>query len=230
MFSRSRFPGERPRPVAIFDSAKCVRVRRLTRSYAQEVVGETLDLHRAGAVTFFSDTEHTKWTCDPSLSLWMEKRSVCEIAILHLSKGKRDRDVIELHFSKPLSKAKKLAILALTECLARIYATRRPGFIVGAISRENTTPRSAVELGDILILSAENPAGLTRMEYRVCALVGRGLATKTVASELAISINTVRTHLRRIYSKTGYANYYELSHRLVSLSERIGMLDTQQRA
>jgi DNA-binding CsgD family transcriptional regulator len=223
MISRTRIAGERPQAVTMFDSTKCVSVRRLARSYAQEVVGETLDLHGAGTASFFSDSELTVWTCNPALSLWMEKRSIQEIAILHLSTGKRSRDTIELHFSEQLSKPKKLAIVALAGCLARVYATRQLGLFVEAIARRKNTSREISDLNNVPILSHQNPAGLTRMEYRVCTLVGRGLASKTVAGDLAVSINTVRTHLRHIYAKTGYANYYELSHRLVSLSERFGM-------
>jgi DNA-binding NarL/FixJ family response regulator len=47
----------------------------------------------------------------------------------------------------------------------------------------------------------------TRREQELIELVGRGLQNRAIASELNISVNTVRTHLRNIIRK------YKLSNR-----------------
>jgi DNA-binding NarL/FixJ family response regulator len=44
---------------------------------------------------------------------------------------------------------------------------------------------------------------LTSRERDVAALVARGLTDKTIAHELHISSHTVRTNLKRIFSKFG---------------------------
>jgi len=46
--------------------------------------------------------------------------------------------------------------------------------------------------------------GFTRKEASVAALIGAGLNLNQVASELTVSVNTVKTHLRGIYEKTGF--------------------------
>ena len=45
--------------------------------------------------------------------------------------------------------------------------------------------------------------GLTDRERDVAALVALGLADKTIAHELDISFHTVRSHLKRIFTKIG---------------------------
>lgn len=45
--------------------------------------------------------------------------------------------------------------------------------------------------------------GLTFAEARVASRLARGADLTTIAEELRVSRETVRTHLKRIYSKTG---------------------------
>jgi len=51
---------------------------------------------------------------------------------------------------------------------------------------------------------------LTENERKVMLLLIRGKTYKTIAEELFISVNTVGTHVRNIYSKTGVRNKAEL--------------------
>lgn len=53
------------------------------------------------------------------------------------------------------------------------------------------------------------PAGLTRRELEVLALVVSGRTNKDIASELCISTNTVAVHVARILEKTGSTNRTE---------------------
>ena len=50
------------------------------------------------------------------------------------------------------------------------------------------------------------PAGLTRRETQVLALIATGAATKQVASMLGIAPKTAATHIERIYAKTAVTN------------------------
>jgi DNA-binding NarL/FixJ family response regulator len=47
---------------------------------------------------------------------------------------------------------------------------------------------------------------LTGREREVLAMLSRGMATKTIASDLEISPQTVKTHARTIYRKLGVTN------------------------
>jgi len=58
--------------------------------------------------------------------------------------------------------------------------------------------------------------GLTPMEAQVCLLLLEGGSLKTVAQQLGVSHNTVRTHLAHVFDKTGVRRQAELVKLLVS--------------
>jgi DNA-binding NarL/FixJ family response regulator len=59
-------------------------------------------------------------------------------------------------------------------------------------------------------------SGLTTSEQRVAALVARGRTNKEVAAELFVTVNTVETTLRRVYTKLGVRSRTELARRFVA--------------
>jgi DNA-binding NarL/FixJ family response regulator len=69
------------------------------------------------------------------------------------------------------------------------------------------------------ILGMDNPAGLSRAEFRVCLLLSRGLSVKAVSEDLNLSENTIRSHLRAIYSKTETASLPELIYLIMSVTD-----------
>ena len=52
---------------------------------------------------------------------------------------------------------------------------------------------------------------LTRKEAMLAAKLSEGKSVEQAAEELAITYETARTHLRRIFSKTGTSRQAELS-------------------
>jgi DNA-binding CsgD family transcriptional regulator len=56
--------------------------------------------------------------------------------------------------------------------------------------------------------------GLSVREREVLLLLGRGMQYKQAASELGISLDTVKTHVSRIYRKTGSAGKTDLFYRI----------------
>ena len=72
------------------------------------------------------------------------------------------------------------------------------------------------------ILSMDNPAGLSRMEYRVCVLLSDGVALERIHQELAISRSTLRTHLRNVCAKTEFKKLDELLAVLAPTESREG--------
>jgi DNA-binding CsgD family transcriptional regulator len=57
-----------------------------------------------------------------------------------------------------------------------------------------------------------NEVSLTEAERRVSYLIANGHTNKSTAKSLGISINTVGTHLRSIYSKLGVQSRVQLAN------------------
>ncbi|HJX60932.1 MAG TPA: helix-turn-helix transcriptional regulator [Dehalococcoidia bacterium] len=53
---------------------------------------------------------------------------------------------------------------------------------------------------------------LTPRECQVAALAALGLTYGEIADRLFVSTNTVKTHLHRVYEKTGSRNRLDLEH------------------
>lgn len=58
---------------------------------------------------------------------------------------------------------------------------------------------------------------LTPAEAKLAGLLSLGGSVSSAASELGVTVNTVRTHLKHLYSKTGTSRQPELVHLLVSM-------------
>ncbi len=65
------------------------------------------------------------------------------------------------------------------------------------LTRRRVPPSSAFERNDAAIRSL----GLTPREYEILQLLAAGQSTKEIARQLAISPNTAKTHLARVYQK-----------------------------
>lgn len=59
--------------------------------------------------------------------------------------------------------------------------------------------------------------GLTRAEVKVALAIAAGTTIPLTARQLKISPNTVKTHLRRVYEKTGTARQAELSRLIATI-------------
>lgn len=59
--------------------------------------------------------------------------------------------------------------------------------------------------------------GLSDGQVRVAGLIASGLGLKAVADDLGISVNTARTHLSRLYEKTGVSSQTALVRLLLSM-------------
>lgn len=75
-------------------------------------------------------------------------------------------------------------------------------------------PAAAAEVPLDWIISAY---GLTPAEARVALLTARGRSVGETAARLSLSSNTVKTHLRRVFAKTGAAGQVELAGMLAAI-------------
>jgi DNA-binding CsgD family transcriptional regulator len=105
---------------------------------------------------------------------------------------------------------------SLAPVLSETWRNRAQGLFT-----ENLLHRAEVHRapqGGKAILSTDNPARLSRAEYRVGLMLSRGLSTDEVKSALNIRESTLRTHLGNLYAKTHAQSLSELVYLLVSAS------------
>ena len=62
--------------------------------------------------------------------------------------------------------------------------------------------------------------GLTDAECVVAALIAEAQSVPEIAARLDVSVNTVRTHLHRVYAKTGARRQTALARLLLTGSDR----------
>jgi DNA-binding NarL/FixJ family response regulator len=60
-------------------------------------------------------------------------------------------------------------------------------------------------------LTRELPAGLTPREAEILTMIARGMTNAEIAQTLVLSNHTIKTHINRIFAKTGSANRTEAS-------------------
>lgn len=190
-------------------------VRPLKTSFADGCFGA--DFARARPATIWLASEYGDHAAaDPALAEWQRARNLKEFVVLVLASGPRVLDHIELHFSEHLSRETKGALSAVLHTMARVWATRKVGLITRSImNHSNGATAQSMNLKKLNVLGPENPARLSRAEFRVCLLLSNGLSVKAVTEELSIAETTVRTHLRNIYAKTDTNSLAELVFRLV---------------
>ena len=59
--------------------------------------------------------------------------------------------------------------------------------------------------------AGELPAGLTRREAEILTMIARGMTNAEITQTLVLSNHTIKTHINRIFAKTGSANRTEAS-------------------
>lgn len=213
---------ERPRLVALVTGNLPVP---LPRAYCSDVLGNHFGYARAGSVWVLSDMRNDPgWTLSHELQSWLSVDTVRDIVAIPISVTHQHVDYLEFHFMDVLTGAEQKDIEALVPTIERSWNGRKPGLVAQATtdSRAVLVHRSTESdrlQWTVPILGMSNPAGLSRAEFRVCVLLSRGLSVKAVSSELGLSDNTVRSHLRAIYAKTETTSLPELIYLIMSVTE-----------
>ena len=231
----------------LFDATRCALIRVNSESMAVEFIGagdasedrdedhlvETFAAHilasdlrreHKGSVRFLSRMTQLPYRLRGGVDRQLADLNIEDIAFVCLDAGESGIVLLEFQYSvRPDSRCRRIVDWIVPKLL-RAYGAGRHRQIDTEISkmqgmiadRDGHLANSDAQP----ILSVENPAGLTRCEWRVCELASRGLAAKSIACELDVTCNTVRTHLRSIYYKTGVTGYHELVFALISQAAR----------
>lgn len=146
---------------------------------------------------------------------WDIARKVCEVSLIVMEHTRDHIDLIEIVFEEPPKRHKELPTSLITQSLSDAWEKRNSGIIARMIAAYGRKRGQVEEVDDnVAVLDATNPFSLSRSEQRVCQLLGTGLKPLEIASELGVSIATVRTHLRNSFAKTGTSGQVELVTRL----------------
>ncbi len=146
---------------------------------------------------------------------WDMNRKVCEVSLIVMEQTREHIDLIEIVFEEPPNRHKELPTSLITQSMAEAWEKRTSGIIARMIAAYGRKRGGVEDAGDtVAVLDPSNPFSLSRSELRVCQLLGTGLKPLEIATELGVSIATVRTHLRNSFAKTNTSGQVELVTRL----------------
>lgn len=194
----------------------------LDRSFAASVLGPYFSGARSGSIWLKTVVEIEE---DPALAEFHIRRGLKELAVVPISFEEKSIDFMEFHFASKLDSQDHVVFNMLASTLAKTWSNRKKGLLTESILR--TKKPDATPAVYASILGADNPAGLSRSEFRVCLMLSKGLSNTRILEELEISNSTLRTHLRNIYAKTNSGGrsqllYHLLSHRPAGSSTVFG--------
>lgn len=184
------------------------------RAFTVDLLGDCLRMARTGSIWKLSEAEGREGA---SLHGHREPQAgkFAEIIAIPLWKGHASVDVLELQYLHSPAQHDLDLVVTLIGTLSSCWGSRVSGVIAKTLVRGRKL--SCVEApydSDVPLLDCENPAHLSRSEFRVCTLLKEGMTVCAIAESLSIAPATVRTHLSSVFSKTGTSNQVELLHKL----------------
>ncbi|WP_058272819.1 helix-turn-helix transcriptional regulator [Ruegeria atlantica] len=184
------------------------------QSQAELVLGVCLKTAKAGSIWKLSDLKDAKGATLP-LCRNPIPIGLCEAIVVPLETTKGHFDHLELHFQHRPAHHNLDMVTVLASILASGWGNRLPGLISAKVNQFRGHGISAIRDAELTpILDPENPASLSRSEFRVCAMLKEGMTVKVISDTLSVCPATIRSHLSSIFSKTCASNQVELLHLL----------------
>ncbi len=184
------------------------------QSVAPRILGADIRRMKQCDFAFLGALDQLPFRLSSGVDRELASRGVRDVLFICIGRRADCVDFLELRYPEMQGQARREIVEWIAPNLARAYDLRAPGSVSEELARrERRVARGPGKAAgpERPILHHENPAGLTRSEWKVCDLASRGLSVKSIAGELGVTGNTVRTHLRSIYAKTGVTSYYELA-------------------
>jgi len=185
-------------------------------SGARSVMGAWFGKARPGVSWVRSSVDSP---CDTQLQSFLDRRGLAELVVIPLHSAPGAQDALEIGFRSAVRPYRLALLKLLAQALARSWTPDAAHRFLDGLSVHEALTEVARE---VPILGMDNPAGLSRAEYRICLLLSTGRPVKSVQADLGISDSTLRTHLRNIYAKTGTSDLRELVGTLSRLDGRAG--------
>ena len=187
---------------------------RIDKSYASRLLGSYVATVRPGTAWLRSAIETET---DPDLDVFHRRRGFKEFGVIPLSVEGNSADFIELHFAEQLTPEQHALVNTIAGTLSSAWSGRASGTFVESVLDRKPKPENRPMSGK-LVLGLDNPFGLSRMEFRVCACLSRGLSKQAVCEEVGMSNSTIRTHRSNVYAKTATESLAQLVYLLVDRS------------
>lgn len=200
---------DRARMVARHETSSGKLFARPPRSFVATLLGDLLHRTSPGSVIMLTEMCPGRETEDH-----LDQFGLREVVVLSLSREQDFSDYLELHFARrPLEHNCQL-LKMLGSVLSQSWRERARGAVESLIAGQSFPVVQDRGVNTSNVLDEDNPAGLTRAEYRICALVQEGVLPNQLAKILQVSNSTFRAHLSAIYCKTGVSGHIELVHLL----------------
>lgn len=137
-----------------------------------------------------------------------------------------------LDIAKLLNDKYKVPFIFLTsfsdqETIKEVVELNPSGYLVKPFKERDIAPALAVAMAKKSVISSAfptvndiNKALLTEIssqEYKVLRLIWQGKKNAEIADALFVSINTIKTHIAKIYSKLGVSSRASAIHKVVNL-------------
>jgi len=188
--------------------------------FSPKVLGVDIRNIGPGDIRFLSRMSQLPFRLSGGVDKQLSESGIEDLSFICIGRGANSVDILELQYEVRPSASRRRVVEWIVPKLLRAYQMGKSSRVERELSeREKEVSRTEIvqtSLRKRLILHLDNPADLTRAEWKVCELASRGLSAKSIAYELNVSGNTVRTHLRNIYAKTDLNGFYELVYTLVT--------------
>ncbi|WP_170362152.1 helix-turn-helix transcriptional regulator [Ruegeria arenilitoris] len=184
------------------------------QTLVERVLGESFLTARVGSIWTLSDALVAGNT-ETLRHFEGNLKALGEVIVVPLDTTGGHVDHIELHFRHEPAQFELDLLAMLAPTLASGWCKRTPGSISSYLEKgRNHNLKEVSDTEHVPILGPQNPAGLSRCEFRVCAMLKEGMTVKKVSEALTVCPTTVRSHLSSVFSKTGASNQVELLHLL----------------
>ncbi|MES0827678.1 helix-turn-helix transcriptional regulator [Ruegeria sp. SCP11] len=180
---------------------------------AEFVLGDSAEAAKAGSIWKFSDMKDDNAPIFPFSRAKLN--GIGEVIVIPLEAKAGHVDYLELHYLLQPREFEMDLLSIMASTLASGWSRRVPGTISARLEQGRGHRLRAVESDSYVpILDPQNPADLSRCEFRICAMMKEGMTVKKISQSLSVCPTTVRSHLSSIFAKTGVSNQVELLHQL----------------
>ncbi|SDZ50958.1 transcriptional regulator, LuxR family [Jannaschia faecimaris] len=200
---------DRTRIMARHEKAVRMPPGKASCSLGSELLGDLLHTTNLGSVLCITEVNASIDARDK-----LDQFGLREVVTLSLCTERDFSDFLEFQFERPLLEHNRQLLEILGSVLSQSWLDRAPGVAAMLLARQPCQNSEDREPKFANVLSVQNPAGLTRSEYRICMLVQEGRLPDKLSEILQISKSTFRSHMRSIFLKTGVSGHLELVHLL----------------